>query len=162
MVRLRYGYKTTRISAPDNTVRYGPKTGCIYTVYWRKCSVFEIFTVRFRIVNDSVLIDLGMHPVLRSVYLILGATNNPFFEEPEEDDEQYMIAGDVEMIIDEISMLCTKVDGMVDYLQPSVAQLKDNIEHASSPAELQEKVIKRINNHWQREKAKRILSIDIH
>jgi hypothetical protein len=32
----------------------------IYTVYGRKCPIFETFTVRFRIVNDAVLIDLGV------------------------------------------------------------------------------------------------------
>ncbi len=48
-----------RISAPDNTVYYGPKMDRIDTVYGRKCPVFTTFTVRFRIVNDAVLIDLG-------------------------------------------------------------------------------------------------------
>jgi hypothetical protein len=48
-----------RISAPDNAVWYGPKTGRIYTVYYRKYPVFEALAVRFRIVNDAVLIDLG-------------------------------------------------------------------------------------------------------
>ena len=48
-----------RISAPDNTIYYGPKTDRIDTVYGRKYPVFTTFTVRFRIVNDAVLIDLG-------------------------------------------------------------------------------------------------------
>ena len=49
-----------RISAPDNTIYYGPKTDRIDTVYGRKYPVFTTFTVRFRIVNDAVLIDLGV------------------------------------------------------------------------------------------------------
>ncbi len=48
-----------RISAPDNTIYYGPKTDRIGTVYGRKYPVFTTFTVPFRIVNDAVLIDLG-------------------------------------------------------------------------------------------------------
>ncbi len=48
-----------RISAPDNTVYYGPKMDRIDTVYGRKYPAFTTFTVRFRIVNDAVLIDLG-------------------------------------------------------------------------------------------------------
>jgi cellulose synthase/poly-beta-1,6-N-acetylglucosamine synthase-like glycosyltransferase len=51
---------TVRISAPDNTVYYGPKTDRIDTVYGRKYPVFTTFTARFRIVNDTVLIDLGI------------------------------------------------------------------------------------------------------
>ncbi len=58
-VRLRYGYNRVGISAPDNTIYYGPKADRIDTVYGRKCPVFTPFTVRFRIVNGAVLIDLG-------------------------------------------------------------------------------------------------------
>ena len=58
-VRLRYGYNTVRIFAPDNTVRYGPKTDRIYTVYRRKYPVFTAFSVRKLSVNDTVLTDLG-------------------------------------------------------------------------------------------------------
>jgi hypothetical protein len=43
-----------------NTVWYGPKTGRIYTVYCRKCPVLKTFTVCFRIVNNAVLIVLGV------------------------------------------------------------------------------------------------------
>jgi hypothetical protein len=49
-----------RIYAPDNTVSYGPKKNRINTAWCRKCSVFTTFTIRFRIVNDGVLIDLGI------------------------------------------------------------------------------------------------------
>jgi hypothetical protein len=35
-VRLRYGYNMVRISAPDNTVSYRPKTHHTYTEYRRK------------------------------------------------------------------------------------------------------------------------------
>jgi hypothetical protein len=66
-VRLRYGYNTAHNSAPDNTVQYGPKTSRFYTVYCRKGSVFTAFTVRFRVVNDAVLIDLGCEPSKRSI-----------------------------------------------------------------------------------------------
>jgi hypothetical protein len=59
-VRLRYGYNTAHNSAPDNTVQYRPKTSRFYTVYCRKGSVFTAFTVRFRVVTDAVLIDLGI------------------------------------------------------------------------------------------------------
>ncbi len=60
-----------RISAPDNTNYYGPKTDRIDTVYGRKYPVFTTFTVRFRIVNDAVLIDLGSEEVLEKVSLHL-------------------------------------------------------------------------------------------
>ncbi len=49
-----------RISPPDNTIYYGPKTNRIDKVYWCKCPIFTTFTVRFRIVNDAVLIDLSI------------------------------------------------------------------------------------------------------
>jgi hypothetical protein len=48
-----------RISAPDDTIHYGPKTTQIDTVCGRKCPAFTTFTVRFRILNDAVFIDLG-------------------------------------------------------------------------------------------------------
>jgi hypothetical protein len=44
-----YSDNTARNSAPDNMVRYGPKTSRFYTVYCRKGSVFTAFTVRFRV-----------------------------------------------------------------------------------------------------------------
>jgi hypothetical protein len=40
-------------------VGVGPKTDRINPIYYRKCTVFTTFTVRFRRVNDAVLIDLA-------------------------------------------------------------------------------------------------------
>jgi hypothetical protein len=60
-------FNTVRISAPDNTIYYGPKTDRIDAVYGRKCRVFTTFTVRFRIVNDAVLIDLGVKETVSSM-----------------------------------------------------------------------------------------------
>jgi hypothetical protein len=57
--RFVYGDNTIRISVPDNTVWYGPKTNRKYTEYCRKCPVLIRFTARFLIVNHTVLIDLG-------------------------------------------------------------------------------------------------------
>jgi hypothetical protein len=44
----------------EKTAKYGPSAIRIYTIYCRKRLVLKIFTVRFRIVNDAVLIDLGI------------------------------------------------------------------------------------------------------
>jgi hypothetical protein len=58
-VNIRSGYNTVRITAPDITVQYAPKTNRIYPLYCRKYPVLTTFTERFRTVNETVLMDLG-------------------------------------------------------------------------------------------------------
>ncbi len=67
MVRLRNGYNTVHISVPDNTFWYGPKTNRKYAEYYRKCPVFTTLTASFRIVHDTVLIDLGLLNTIKNI-----------------------------------------------------------------------------------------------